>query len=814
VLLRPPPCTAATGFERRVVVAGPRSKRYFATAPTLTARYSELLATGEVLPDPRQELVVSKLQALAGRLEGYTPPAPAAAPRPQRNRRVFDSLSGAAFSLFGGAGAQAEEPKPAAAKRLPPGVERGLYVWGGCGCGKTFLMDLFFESLPVARKRRVHFHEWMLEVHKRLHQLQKANAMVKEKAQATWTAEAATSQRQALKAQGFNGSHGKTSGGAAGADDLMIRVADEMFQEAWLLCFDEFQVTHISDAIIMKRLFSILFERGAVVVATSNRPPSDLYLNGLNRELFAPFIPMLLQRCEVHAMGAEVDYRLVTTAEEDDRRVYITPLGPSATELLESKLHRMCRGGLHTDSTIEMQGRRLTVPRCGRSTKVGFFTFKDLCDKPLGAADYFAIADAFHTVFIADIPQLTLQERDQVRRLITLVDCLYERHTKLVCTADAQALELFKVTEQEAQGTFDEIFAWDRTASRLQEMQSTEYLTEWSRQLEHDQYLRQFELCALDEGDAADLWLRYGGGEGEIGTAELRRVLEDVLEATQGHRHVSDELFKVCLTDLDVPESGTVSRSKFEACVRRHGIVFSWSQQRSEELQRSVDEAFARMGGALAGLPFSFTLADPTLEDCPLIGCSAGFIDLTGYSLHEIVGRSCRFLLAGVPQGLISARMRTRAHEFCAAVMAGNRYKPNKEQCEHWLPETPEGEALIVQTNARKDGSLFLNLFLMRQVVIETRPFILAVQTGADAMLMSSVSSLAEADLPMDDEEARGEACQQLLTDLVEGAPLAPEDAASCRQAVQQLRQHMDSVERLLAGLVPRLQRRLAELAA
>merc|ERR1719401_961066 len=169
----------------------------------------------------------------------------------------------------------------------------------------------------------------MIDVHSRLHQKQKGSSAKSDKS----------------------------------ADDLVEQVADDMMNEAWLLCFDEFQVTHISDAIIMKRLFSILFERGAVVVATSNRPPEDLYLNGLNRPLFLPFIPMLRDFCDVHDIASHTDYRLITDGEEEDRRVYIHPNDKEAKKLLERKFYRLCHGETASGAQVETQGRRIVVPK-------------------------------------------------------------------------------------------------------------------------------------------------------------------------------------------------------------------------------------------------------------------------------------------------------------------------------------------------------------------------------------------------------------------------------------------------------------------
>ncbi|CAE7657627.1 unnamed protein product [Symbiodinium necroappetens] len=251
------------------------------------------------------------------------------------------------------------------------------------------------------------------------------------------------------------------------ADDLVEQVATDMMREGWLLCFDEFQVTHISDAIIMKRIFSVLFELGAVVVATSNRPPQDLYLNGLNRPLFLPFIPMLENFCKVHDIGAEVDYRMTSTRDGDDDRVYITPNGPAEQKILENKFSKICQGKFRAGAQVEAQGRKLLVPRCAEMSDVAWFDFSDLCNKALGAADYLAIGRAFHTVFLANIPRLTMQERDQVRRFITLIDSLYECHTKVVCTAELDPIPLFYVSEEERNtSTADEIFAWHRTAKK------------------------------------------------------------------------------------------------------------------------------------------------------------------------------------------------------------------------------------------------------------------------------------------------------------------------------------------------------------
>mmetsp|Transcript_81857 Transcript_81857/g.213074 ORF Transcript_81857/g.213074 Transcript_81857/m.213074 type:complete len:640 (-) Transcript_81857:255-2174(-) len=522
--------------------------------------YEKLVASGEISRDPNQEQVVDLLDDMARKVTGYVPSG-RAVPMHQAAPVQQPVAGGGGFfgGLFGGGGgskASVKQPEP---PRIKPTGPKGLYVWGGCGSGKTFLMDLFYDAVPVERKRRIHFHEWMIDVHERLHRLQKKNAMVQEKANTVWTAEAALAQQQELK-------KGKAETRGESANDLVVQVANEMLAEAWLLCFDEFQVTHISDAIIMKRLFSVLFEKGAVVIATSNRPPEDLYLNGLNRPLFLPFIPMLRDFCDVHDIASQTDYRLITEGEEQDRRVYIFPNDKDAKKLLERKFYRICNGETAIGAQVETQGRRIVVPKAALNSNVAYFSFKDLCDKPLGAADYLAIANAFHTIFVADIPKLTLQERDQVRRFITMVDAFYERHTKLVCTAELDPISLFYVTEEEKKTSVaDEIFAWDRTVSRLIEMQSVKYLSEQARNIDSEQFLGQFNLQALTDDDLVEMWRRYDADDsGEIDEQELRKMLEDILEKHQGHRSLSSEVYRMCKDAIDLDSNGSVNFEEFQ----------------------------------------------------------------------------------------------------------------------------------------------------------------------------------------------------------------------------------------------------------
>eukprot|EP00435_Cladocopium_sp_Y103_P045924 s341_g13.t1 len=491
--------------------------------------YLQMKANGEIQVDPRQEVCMKMLDDLAKQIDGYSPKMT----RASKPAASAPSGGGGFFGgLFGGKAPPQAAKAASSAPLQPVAGQKGLYLWGGTGTGKTFMMNMFYDKIKVRSKKRIHFHEWMIDVHSRLHKKQK-------------------------------GSSSKTD---SSADDMVEQVAADMMKEAWLLCFDEFQVTHISDAIIMKRIFSVLFELGAVVVATSNRPPQDLYLNGLNRPLFLPFIPMLEAFTKVHDIGAEVDYRMCSSRDDDDDRVYLTPNGESEKKALEAKFQRVCHGLVREGVQVESQGRRIVVPRCAKHSDVAFFSFVDLCDKPLGAADYLAVGHAFHTVFVADIPRLTMQERDQVRRFIILIDTLYESHTKLVCTAALDPIPLFYVSDEERKTSVaDEIFAWDRTVSRLMEMQSTTYLTATVRSLSGTQFLGQYKLKSLSDQDFKDMWRRYDQDDnGYLDMDELHILLEDLLERQCGHRNLSDELFDICVDIIDKNKDGQVSFDEFQ----------------------------------------------------------------------------------------------------------------------------------------------------------------------------------------------------------------------------------------------------------
>ena len=310
-----------------------------------------------------------------------------------------------------------------AQRRVEP--PQGLYLCGGVGTGKSMLMDLFAEVAPVAAKRRVHFHAFMAEIHARLH---------------AW--------RERTKGS-------KT--------DPLPELAADLAEEVWLLCFDEFHVVDIADAMILGRLFESLFERGVVVIATSNWPPDDLYKDGLQRDRFLPFIALLKERLDLLQLDGGRDYRRRALL---DVSVYHAPLGPRARAALDRIFAELTGGASPEPEELTVMGRRLPVPLAARG--VARFTFAGLCEAPLAANDYLAVARAYHSVVLDGVPRMGPERRDQARRFMLLIDALYEHKVNLLIAADAPPEALYP----DGDGTFE----FQRTASRLQEMRSPEYL--------------------------------------------------------------------------------------------------------------------------------------------------------------------------------------------------------------------------------------------------------------------------------------------------------------------------------------------------
>ena len=300
---------------------------------------------------------------------------------------------------------------------------RGLYIWGDVGRGKSMLMDMFFSEAIVVAKRRVHFNAFMVETHARIH---------------------AERQRGA-------------------SDDPIPPVAKLIADEALLLCFDEFQVTDVADAMILGRLFEQLFERGVVIVATSNAAPDRLYEGGLNRQLFLPFIDLIKQKLDVFELDGPTDYRRLLI---HGLNVYLTPLRPETDAAMDEDWFKLTGRRDCEPAALTVLGRTLHVPCAAKG--VARFSFSELCLQPLAAADYLAITREYHTLLIDRIPRMSAEMRDAARRFTLLIDTLYDEGVKLICSAAVRAEQLYVEGDNTA--------AFRRTVSRLIEMQSKEYL--------------------------------------------------------------------------------------------------------------------------------------------------------------------------------------------------------------------------------------------------------------------------------------------------------------------------------------------------
>jgi cell division protein ZapE len=327
--------------------------------------------------------------------------------------------------------AQLLKPKSAFGKlfkRDSANIQKSLYIWGSVGRGKSMMMDLFYNSIDLPNKRRVHFHAFMQEVHSRIHEFRKG------------------------------GSRSRT-----GADPV-ITLARDIAAETRLLCFDELQATDVADATLLYRLFDALFELGVTIVSTSNHPPVSLYTGGIQRERFVKFIQLLEANMKIASLSSQKDYRYLQLRSLQN--VFYSPLDLGATAFITNTLSHLGITSEGKPDIFIVQGR--TIPFVSYDDTIGRFSFAGLCEKPLGAADYLAIANRLDTVILTDIPQLSPEKRNEAKRFVTLIDTLYERKVRLIATASAKPEALYP----EGDGSFE----FGRTVSRLNEMQSAKYL--------------------------------------------------------------------------------------------------------------------------------------------------------------------------------------------------------------------------------------------------------------------------------------------------------------------------------------------------
>ena len=540
---------------------------------TPSVAYARLAAQGVLRPDDAQRDAIRVLDDLHARLVGTDEPADAGGGSSGTASAKPEKKEGSWFTdLFTSSKSGSSSSSSPAAPQ-----SGGVYLHGGPGCGKTFVMDLAFACLPGQpglQKRREHFHSFMLATHHALHKLGQ-------------------------------------EGGSKSRDTVAL-YASEISRHTSVLCLDEFQVVDVADAMIIRRLLDRLWADGVVLVTTSNRAPAELYKNGLNRAQFVPCIEAIQARCAVHEMRSARDYRLTghaapdesegasERAEAEGRGTWLVAPADDPTAVaradawLTSRLSRLAKNDRMVTVDVAMSGRRIRVNRA--SGGVARLTFDEACASALGAGDYTAIASVFHTVGLEGVPRMSMDRVDLMRRFITFVDVLYEHKVKLLATAAETPENLFRgsvfdarsgdknakeKTKTNLDANVDEAFAWDRAASRLAEMSSSEYVEAPWRPKSGAWLLEQAKVTeVVPESVLRALWQRYDADHnGVLDESELECLLGDLNEMRRGHRNVPEEQLSSAWEVLTnrgkrgVRQSAGLGMvdSKFETCEEKGG---------------------------------------------------------------------------------------------------------------------------------------------------------------------------------------------------------------------------------------------------
>jgi protein AFG1 len=495
------------------------------------AAYSRLVAEDKIREDAHQRRVITILDQLSQQLSQRSSSPEKATAGWGALSSIWDVLS----NVNNGEEAGKESPKEGL--RAATAV-KGVYMYGGVGCGKSFLMDLFMDScsVPPEEKQRVHFLEWMTYVHRRLH----------------------IRRKEGLSGQG-----------------LMSAVVDDLMSEGWLLCFDEFQVTDVADAMVIRQLFSSMWQKGLVMVATSNRPPRHLYHNGLQRDQFLPFIAELERQSELVSLEeSSIDYRLLKGDSANDAKdTYLCPIDRPQEVRFEGLWDTLTNKSRAARVTLSVAGRRLEVSRAVIGNRLARFTFHELCGRALGSEDYRALAESFHTIFLEGLPVLSTNHLEPLRRFILLIDTLYDRGVKLVVLAEAEPADLLPSPADVLAGKAhskmnvpDELFAFDRTVSRLMEMRTHYYLSQtWgSHATPGKDLLIQFEGQVMDTDMLERLWQRYDlDCNGSLDKDELLCLMRDVMDVRSGHRNVPERLLELTFNAMDPEGTGHIAKPAF-----------------------------------------------------------------------------------------------------------------------------------------------------------------------------------------------------------------------------------------------------------